>query len=90
METHTNTKSLLKILAEIHMYKYLPRVGSAGTKLLFTFKSWIHGLNEKLGRHGGREGKSECTYCMLSIVCVCLCQLLVVHVVEPFCGRILV
>ena len=49
----------------IHMYKYLPGVGSAGTKLLFTFKSWIHG---KLGRHRGREGKSECKYCTLSIV----------------------
>ena len=41
----------------------------------------------KLGRHGGREGKSGCTYCMLSIVRV-LCVSLV-HVVEPFCGRIL-
>ena len=90
METHINAKSLLKIPAGIHMYKYLPRIGSAGTKLLFTFRSWIHGLNEELGRHGGREGKLECTYCTLSIVCVCLCQLLVVHVVEPFCGRILV
>ena len=49
------------------------------------------GLNEKLGRHGGREGKSECTHCTLSIVRVLyVCQLLVVHVVEPFCGRILV
>ena len=88
METHINAKSLLKILknmAGIHMYKYLPRIGSAGTKLLFTSISW-----NELGRHGGREGKSECTYCTLSIVCVCLCQHLVVHVVEPFCGRILV
>ena len=23
----------------------------------------MHGLNEELGRHRGREGKSECTFC---------------------------
>ena len=23
----------------------------------------MHGLNEELGRHRGREGKSECTLC---------------------------
>ena len=50
------------------MYKYLSRVGSAGTKHLFTFRSWTHRLNEELSRHGGREGKSECTYCTLDIV----------------------
>ena len=34
-------------------------VGDAGTRLLFTFRSGTHGLNEDLGRHRGREGKSE-------------------------------
>ena len=29
----------------MYMYKYLPRVGSAGTKLLFTCRSWTHGFN---------------------------------------------
>ena len=36
LSTHINAKLLLKILKNpvgIHMYKYLPRVGSAGTKL---------------------------------------------------------
>ena len=51
-------------LLKIHMYKYLPRVGSAGTKLLFTFRSWTHGLNEKLGRHGGREGNVKHSLCV--------------------------
>ena len=31
-----------------------------GTRLLFKFKSGMHGLNEELGRHRGREGKVEC------------------------------
>ena len=35
-------------------------VGDAGTRLLF---SGTHGLNGELGRHGRREGKSECVLC---------------------------
>ena len=27
------------------------------------FRSGTHGLNEELGRHRGREGKSECVLC---------------------------
>ena len=27
------------------------------------FRSLIHGLNEELGRHRGREGKMECSLC---------------------------
>ena len=38
-------------------------VGDAGTRLLFKFRSVTHGLNEELGRHRGREGKSECVLC---------------------------
>ena len=40
METHINAKSLLKVLKNPAGIKYLPRVGSAGTKLLFTCRSW--------------------------------------------------
>ena len=38
-------------------------VSDAETRLLFKFRSGTHGLNEELGRHRGREGKSECTLC---------------------------
>ena len=27
------------------------------------FRSGTHGLNEELGRHRGREGKTECSLC---------------------------
>ena len=30
---------------------------------LFKFRSGMHGLNEELGRHRGREGKTECFLC---------------------------
>ena len=30
---------------------------------MFKFRSGIHGLNEELDRHRGREGKSECALC---------------------------
>ena len=33
----------------------------AGSRLLFKFRSGMHGLNEELGRHRGREGKTECS-----------------------------
>ena len=35
----------------------------AGSRLLFKFRSGTHGLNEELGRHRGREGKTECSLC---------------------------
>ena len=38
-------------------------VSDAGTRLLFKFRSGTHGLNEELGRHRGREGKSQCVLC---------------------------
>ena len=31
--------------------------------LAFKFRSGTHGLNEELGRHRGREGKTECSLC---------------------------
>ena len=30
---------------------------------MFKCRSGTHGLNEELGRHRGREGKSECVLC---------------------------
>ena len=38
-------------------------MSDAGGRLLSTFRSGTHGLNEELGRHKGREGKVECTLC---------------------------
>ena len=38
-------------------------VDDVGTRLLFKFRSGTHGLNEELGRHRGREGKSEYALC---------------------------
>ena len=43
--------------------KYLHGFCDAGTRLLFKFRSGTQGLNEKLGRHRGREGKVECSIC---------------------------
>ena len=48
---------------EVEFKRYLHGVGDAGTRLLFKFRSGTHGLNEELGRHRGREGKSECVLC---------------------------
>ena len=44
---------------------YLHGVSDAGTRLLFKFRSGMHGLNEELGRHRGREGtcRSQCMLC---------------------------
>ena len=38
-------------------------MSDAGTTLLFKCRSGTRGLSEELGRHRGREGKSECTLC---------------------------
>ena len=43
--------------------EFLHGVGDAGTRLLFKFREGTRGLNEELGRHRGREGKSECELC---------------------------
>ena len=46
-------------------------------RLLFTFRSGTHGLNEELGRHRGREGSNkECELCGNE----CECQSCVVGV----------
>ena len=38
-------------------------MGDAGTHLLFKLRSGMHGLNEELGRHRGKEGKYMCNLC---------------------------
>ena len=48
---------------EVEFKRHLHGVGDAGTRLLFKFRSGTHGLNEELGRHRGRQGKSECVLC---------------------------
>ena len=39
----------------------------AGSRLLFKFRSGMHGLNEELGRHRRREGKTECSFVGMSV-----------------------
>ena len=51
--------------------KYLRGVGDAVTRLLFRFRSGTHGLNEKLGRQRGREGRKECLLCDAVLVMCC-------------------
>ena len=43
----------------IDFKRYLHRVGDADTRLLFKFRSGTYGLKEELGRHRGRNGKTE-------------------------------
>ena len=51
-------------------------MSDARSRLLFKFRSGMHGLNEELDRHRGREGKVECTLCAAeceSVVYTCTC-----------------
>ena len=48
---------------EVEFKRYLHGVSDAGTRLLFKFRSGTHGLNEELGRHRGRSGRTECVLC---------------------------
>ena len=47
----------------VEFKKYLHGISDAGVRLLFKFRSGTHGLNEELGRHRGREGRSQCALC---------------------------
>ena len=47
----------------VEFKKYLHGVSDGGTRLMFKFRSGTHGLNEELGRHRDREGKSQCPFC---------------------------
>ena len=55
-----NNKTKLTIYktfgGEAKFKRYLNGVGDAGTRLLYKLHSGMHGLNEGLGRHRGREG----------------------------------
>ena len=66
-EEGLNTKVKLDIYKwfgkSVEFKKYLHGVCDAGSRLLFKFRSGTHGLNEELGRHRGREGKTECSLC---------------------------
>ena len=48
---------------EVEFKRYLHGVNHAGTRLMFKFRSGTHGLNEELGRHKGRNGRTECVLC---------------------------
>ena len=48
---------------EVEFIRYLQGVSDAGTRLLFKFRSGTHGLNEELGTHRGRNGRTECVLC---------------------------
>ena len=47
----------------IEYKNYLHGVSDAGTRHLFKLRSGMHGLNEELGRHRRREGRSHCMLC---------------------------
>ena len=55
-----NNKTKLTIYktfgGEVKFKLYLNGVGDAGTRLLFKLRSGMHGFNEEVGRHRGREG----------------------------------
>ena len=48
---------------EVEFKRYLHGVSDAGTRLLFKFRSGTHSLNEEVGRHRGRNGRTECVLC---------------------------
>ena len=48
---------------EVDFKTYLHGVSDAGTRLLFKFWSGMHGLNEELARHRGRNSRTECILC---------------------------
>ena len=66
-EEGLNTKVKLNIYKcfskSVEFKKYLHGVCDAVRRFLFKFRSGTHGLNEELGRHRGREGKTECSLC---------------------------
>ena len=52
---------------EVEFKRYLHGVSDAGIRLLFKFRLGTHGLNEELGRHRGRNGRTECVYVAMSV-----------------------
>ena len=66
-EEGLNTKVKLDIYRRfgksVEFKIYLHGICDAGSKLLFKFRLGTYGLNEELGRHKGREGKTEYSLC---------------------------
>ena len=54
----------------VEFKKYLHGVSDAGTRLLFKFRSGMHGFNEVLGRHRGRGGVL-CVVLSVKVWCMC-------------------
>ena len=48
---------------EVELKRYLHGVSDARTRLLCKFRSGTHGLNKELGRHRGRNGRTEWVIC---------------------------
>ena len=44
----------------VEFKEYLHGVSDAASRLMFKFRLGMHGLNEELGQHRGREGMKEC------------------------------
>ena len=62
-----NTKVKLDICKwfgkSVEFKKYLHGICDVGSRLLFKFKLGMHCLNEELGRHRGKEGRTESSLC---------------------------
>ena len=59
-------KSQFAIITCSHLkpvLRYLHGICDARSRLLFKLRSGTHDLNEELGRHRGREGKTEYSLC---------------------------
>ena len=84
-EEGLNTKVKLDIYKwfgkSVEFKKYLHGVCDAGSRLLFKFRSGTHGLNEELGRHRGREGKTKVICVGMSVSMRVMCYEGVQHIV---------
>ena len=49
---------------------YLYGVCDVACRLLLKFRSGTHGLNEQLGRHRGKEGKTKWSLCESCVMAV--------------------
>ena len=58
---------------KVEFKRYLHGVSDARTRLLFICRSGTHGLNEELGRHRGRNGRTECIFMWQGVCGCCKC-----------------
>ena len=61
-EKGLNSKVKLS-LYKTEFKEYLHGVSDAASRLIFKFRSGMHGGNDELGLHRGREGMKECLLC---------------------------